>query len=258
MKTEAHSRGAKIWRPMAFPQGIPERLRAAMQELQGAHMDPGPDFASDLAAAGLLDAPIFNDGTSTPLIACARHSQAHACLSLLDAGADPHCSTPRGVTAFMLACESDALFPLARRMIAMGADIHAIDVRGQRPLHFAAKGSCEASAILLLDHGACPDGGVPGQISAPPDTPLAIAAQNACLPVIQALCEGGARLDLRSVPMNRSKMGPITPIELCRTSFYRDGERCARWIEQTLEARILSDAVAGQGSNLPSRRPSRI
>jgi ankyrin repeat protein len=86
---------------------------------------------------------------------------------------------------------------LARKLVALGADIHARNRRGAQPLHAAMVGSPGSDhwdperqrAVIecLVELGADPDGRAAGGV-----TPLHRAVRNRCSAAVQALLRAGA------------------------------------------------------------------
>ena len=99
---------------------------------------------------------------------------------------------------------------IARRLLALGADVRSANRRGGEPLHYAADGmpvahtwdpAAQAATIAcLIEAGADPNAADKGGA-----TPLHRAARASCAAAVQALLEGGA--DPRR--MNRHGSTPL-------------------------------------------------
>jgi hypothetical protein len=141
---------------------------------------------------------------------------------------------------------------IARRLIAMGADVRARNRRGAEPLHYAADGApgssswdpaAQAATIAcLIDAGADPNAVDNSGVTA-----LHRAVRTRCTGAVRALLTGGA--DAR----RRNKNGS-TPMRLATISTGRGGSGSAQSkAEQKTIARLLEE----HGGIGPHDRPVR-
>lgn len=110
---------------------------------------------------------------------------------------------------------------IARRLIAMGADVRARNRRGAEPLHYAADGvpasrawnpAAQAATIAcLIEAGADPDAADKSGVA-----PIHRAVRTRCAAAVRALVEGGA--DAR-----RANKSGSTPLQLATRTTGRGG-----------------------------------
>jgi hypothetical protein len=110
---------------------------------------------------------------------------------------------------------------VARKLMAMGADVRARNRRGAEPLHYAADGSpgsrtwnprAQAATIACLIEG----GADPNATDKNGVTPLHRAVRTRCAAAVRALVDGGAD------PRRKNKSGS-TPMQLATQSTGRGG-----------------------------------
>lgn len=99
---------------------------------------------------------------------------------------------------------------LARKLLSLGADVHAVNRRGAQPLHYAADGHpdspgwnprTQAAVIaLLIANGADPNVRDKSGVA-----PLHRAVRTRCAAAVRALLEGGANARLK----NKSGSTPL-------------------------------------------------
>ncbi|KAF7532046.1 hypothetical protein G7054_g8312 [Neopestalotiopsis clavispora] len=96
------------------------------------------------------------DVETTPLgILCGRLVGRNAAMVLLNAGANPNCTTPDGRTPLQAACDKSGSSELAQELIAKGADIAARSVcHHDTALHAAATAARSDMIKVLLEKGA--------------------------------------------------------------------------------------------------------
>ncbi len=85
------------------------------------------------------------------LAACLGHESIVA--QLLDWGVDPNCVSPGGRTPLMFAIGAEHSAETARRLIAAGADVKAVDPEGKSVLEQATEGHDEAMLVVLRGKG---------------------------------------------------------------------------------------------------------
>jgi ankyrin repeat protein len=128
-----------------------------------SHQDVTPLMLA--AATGLqeLVAPLVQHGARpnavdaharTALMLAARNNRADAIAALVQNGAVINVHCERGMTALQHAAEACTCTEAVARLIDLGADVDAIDLRGASALMIAAHEGHSAAARVLLDHGA--------------------------------------------------------------------------------------------------------
>jgi hypothetical protein len=133
--------------------------------------------------------------------------------------------------------------PLARRLIAAGADIRARNRRGAEPLHYAVDGAPgsrrwnpqaqAATVACLIEAGADPNAVDQGGV-----TPLHRAVRNRCAAAVRALLDGGAD------PRRKKKSGS-TPMQLATQNTGRGGSGSPEAKSQQEEiVRLLEHALS--------------
>jgi hypothetical protein len=110
---------------------------------------------------------------------------------------------------------------IARKLLALGADVHTANRRGAQPLHYAADGHpdspgwnprAQAALIaLLIKHGADPNARDKTGVA-----PLHRAIRTRCAAAVRALLEGGAN------PMLKNEKGSA-PLDLAIKTTGRGG-----------------------------------
>jgi hypothetical protein len=110
---------------------------------------------------------------------------------------------------------------MTRKLVAMGADVHARNRRGAQPLHYAVDGvpgsvrwnprAQAATVAYLVEMGADPNATDRSGV-----TPLHRAVRTRCAAAVRALLDGGAD------PRRRNKNGS-TPIKLATQNTGRGG-----------------------------------
>jgi ankyrin repeat protein len=154
----------------------------------------GAGAQMDARIPASLDARYFM-GRSPAGAACAANDEAILEL-LLNLGANPHASSPAGLT---LAMESalhgavDCLRLLARH----GADLNERDRYGRQALHYSAAKGSEPCLAFLLAQGCAADAPAPAQVGLaglyfPVQSPLQLAADAGHFDCVQTLCAAGA------------------------------------------------------------------
>jgi ankyrin repeat protein len=88
-----------------------------------------------------------------PLEDAAKSGDAEHARQLLDQGADPNERDGSGLTALHRAVAARH-HDVVALLVARGADVNLSTERGGTPLHVAAATGDEASALLLIEHGA--------------------------------------------------------------------------------------------------------
>ncbi|MCC6906550.1 MAG: ankyrin repeat domain-containing protein [Phycisphaerales bacterium] len=133
-----------------------------------------------------------------PLIDAAMFFDANAVDALLAAGADPHVTDERGVTALHAAAwmgdgNGDEECELTRRIIESllraGADPNARQAHGYTPLHYAVEG--DAPNVTAV-HALLRSGANPNAQDADGSTPLHGAVEQAARACVDALLAAGA------------------------------------------------------------------
>ncbi len=130
----------------------------------------------------------------TPLAQAAARGDATAVRRLLASGADPNGFDGHGATALIMAARAGQVAAL-EELIAAGADPNLRDRRstGWTPLMHAVHKRRTAAARALLDHGAEPNAGTPGGVTA-----LMMAAAYGDTPTVRLLLDRGADPRLRA------------------------------------------------------------
>jgi len=220
--------------PTPPPATFQQRLLALLDLLRGRRPQPPPDAPSALMLAVQTDsAPIVTSlldagakdvdarieetnestTTATPLLCqAAQAGNLEIVQALLNHGADREAKDTKGETALIMAAsrntlydENSAIIPSARRysaetkqtdivrlLLERGTNIQAADSEGCTALAEAAGQDNLEMALLLLKRGANPN--VPcGWRN---ETPLVFAARNENLPLINALLQKGAKMEL--------------------------------------------------------------
>ena len=112
---------------------------------------------------------------------------------LLARGADAKAVSQRGRTALFLAARSDGSAEIVKRLIAAGADVHAVDGAKMTILHAAAAGDDAETLRLIVNAGV----GV-NAVDFAGFTPLIYAASNRNVAAVRLLLAKGADVNVRS------------------------------------------------------------
>jgi ankyrin repeat protein len=110
----------------------------------------------------------FGDGSlgdgATPLMRAAKSADLDAMRVLLDAGADAKLGMTKGSNAVMILAgtraapgSSEKAAQALRLLLQHGGDVNALDARGDRPIHAAARAGANEMVRLLVQLGADPN-----------------------------------------------------------------------------------------------------
>ncbi len=193
--------GAAPAAPAASPDGTTP-LHEAVYRGDAAEVGRLLKAGADPAAANVFGA--------TPMMLAAVRGDAAAIRLLLEAGADADSPNDEGQTALMVVARTGAV-EAARLLLKRGADVHAREGWGGQTALMWAAAQCQPEMVrLLVKAGARVDErskvrdwqrrvtaeGRPKDLYRGGLTPLLFAAREGCIPVIDALLEAGAGIDL--------------------------------------------------------------
>ena len=115
----------------------------------------GPDGSVDLLIERGADVNAKNGDGGQPIHSAALKGNLNACRSLLSAGADARSVENDGYTPLhWVAHAPENRKAIVDLLVEAGADVHATDVKGNTPLHLAGRHSNGEVAQALLAHGA--------------------------------------------------------------------------------------------------------
>lgn len=201
------------------------------------------ELARALNAQGRLDSPGFYYDTALSLAAKMRSEPLIA--SLLELGADPNApglwqAQPLALAmcAFETGASARSAIACGRLLWAAGADLEAMDDRGQAALHWCASNpEGGPAAQWLLGLGANPSARIGDQFA-----PIHCAAREGNLAVARALIEAGADLFATAFDHRQSQMSDPAQIARCWSQFHNNPE-IIDWLENAPRALRETQAI---------------